>query len=84
MQVYYRCIRLCFASVAFYAILLMPVLAAENNKIAVLPVSGKIHVDGILNDAAWQANPSIANLTQVEPRPGEPPTEVYMLWIGLN
>ena len=82
MHVYYRCICLCFASVAFYAILLMPVLAAENNKIAVLPVSGKIHVDGILNDAAWQANPSIANLTQVEPRPGEPPTEVTKVWIA--
>ena len=37
-------------------------------------LSGAIRIDGILDEAAWRDADSIVNLTQVEPRTGEPPS----------
>ena len=36
--------------------------------------SASIRIDGVLDEAAWQSADSIANLTQIEPVEGQPPT----------
>ena len=38
------------------------------------PLTGPIQIDGRLDEAIWQSSDSIANLTQVQPREGAPPT----------
>ncbi|MBN1566737.1 MAG: carbohydrate binding family 9 domain-containing protein [Acidobacteria bacterium] len=63
-------------------IVLAPLLAAEDRTAIVVPVSGKIRVDGILNDPMWQGDPSSIALTQVDPHPGEPPTEATKVWLA--
>ena len=82
MQPFSRCLCLCLASIAFNAFPLILVAAVEDDKIVIKAVSDKIHIDGILNDPPWKSNPHIVNLTQVEPRPGEPPTEATKVWIA--
>jgi len=47
-------------------------------------VTGKIQVDGVLAEAAWQESPTIADFTQVEPRSGNPPTEVTEVWVAYT
>ena len=85
MHVGYRAVFVCFASLLINAsVLLPPIFADEDQKIKVRPLSGKIQVDGILNEAAWRESPSISNLTQVEPRPGEPPTEATKIWVAYT
>jgi hypothetical protein len=85
MHLFFKAIHVCFISFAVNAsLLLLPLVAAEDLEIKVPPLSGKIQIDGILNEAAWQGSPSIANLTQVEPRPGEPPTEATKVWFAYS
>ncbi len=38
-------------------------------------VTEQIRIDGILNEAVWREGPTIGELVQTEPRPGEPPSE---------
>ncbi len=47
-------------------------------------LSGPIVVDGVLDEPAWQESPGIDNLTQVEPRQGEAPTEATRVWLAHN
>ncbi|HSW40593.1 MAG TPA: sugar-binding protein [Acidobacteriota bacterium] len=54
---------------------------ADAREIAIQPVIEKIRVDGILDEDDWRKAPSIANLTQVEPRSGEAPTESTRVWV---
>jgi hypothetical protein len=46
-------------------------LAAGDPEITIRRTSSKIQIDGILNDAAWQEEPSLTALVQVEPVRGE-------------
>jgi len=51
------------------------------------PLAGEIHLDGVLDEPAWQAAGVIADLTQQSPKPGEPTpfrTEVRILADGGN
>lgn len=83
----YQCIRI-------LGLFLIPVLlgvsmgnmlqAQEKNKVTVRELSGDIKVDGVLDEPAWQQEPSIANLTQVEPYSGEDPTEETKVWLAYN
>ncbi len=78
-------VRICFALIALNAsLLLMPLKAADDTSVKVRMLSGKIHVDGILDEPAWLESPSIPNLTQVEPHPGQPPTEATRVWLAYN
>lgn len=70
--------------VLLFMVMGLPLSAEESRKAAVLRLSEKIHVDGLLNEGAWQENPGIANLTQVEPRPGEAPSEATRVWLAAN
>jgi hypothetical protein len=36
--------------------------------------NGALHIDGLLDEAAWSSADSIPNLTQIEPLEGQPPT----------
>jgi hypothetical protein len=56
--------------------------AADDRSAAVPKISGKIQVDGILDDPAWAGAPAIDNFTQVDPRSGEPPTEATRVWLA--
>jgi hypothetical protein len=58
--------------------------AQEKNAAFVRLLEGDISVDGILDEAAWQKEPGIGNLTQVEPYPGEQPTEKTKIWLAYN
>jgi hypothetical protein len=57
-------------------------MAADNYTAAVRRLSGEIKIDGILNEPAWQESPSTIDLVQVEPHPGEPPTEATKVWLA--
>jgi hypothetical protein len=70
--------------VALGALFLLPLLGADEYKAEVRRLSGKIQVDGILDEPAWQESPSSIKLTQVEPHPGEPPTESTRVWLAYS
>lgn len=77
-----NCIRAFFSFVALNVSFLLPLFAEDEVKVR--PLSGKIQLDGILNEPAWQESPGIQNLTQVEPHPGEPPTEATKVWLAYT
>lgn len=54
-----------------------PSLVAER-------ITTKIQVDGVLNESSWQGKPSVQNLVQVEPHPGQEPTETTQLWVAYT
>ncbi len=58
--------------------------AQEKNEALVRVLEGEISLDGILDEPAWQKEPVIENLTQVEPSPGEQPTEKTKIWLAYN
>lgn len=66
------------------AAFLTPLSGADDYTAAVRPVSGKIQIDGMLNEPIWQEDPSGINMTQVEPHPGEPPTEATRVWLAYS
>ncbi len=68
---------LLFTSLLFVS----PLGAADPVDVVLQPANDKIQIDGVLNETVWQRNPSIANLVQVEPRSGDPPTESTQLWL---
>ncbi len=58
--------------------------AADIPDLVARRVEDKIQVDGVLSEAVWQAEPSIQNLVQVEPRSGDQPTEATRLWVAYS
>lgn len=82
MRRYLRIFVFYFIIFAYSGVLLAPVFGEESSSAAVRRVSGKIQIDGVLDDPAWQESPSIDNLTQVEPKSGEPPTEATRVWLA--
>lgn len=88
--------RLRFAtSVALLAFLVLGARAArgtERPRLTAAPSAGPIHLDGVLNEAAWSAGDSV-ELTQASPRSGEPTPYVTIVravaaadrfWIGID
>ena len=57
---------------------------AEVPRVAARRLAGEIQIDGVLNEAAWRADPGIAGFIQVEPRSGEAPTEVTQVWVAYS
>ena len=55
--------------------------AGDVPRVVARRLEGEIQVDGSLNEAAWRTAPDIAGFVQVEPRPGEAPTETTNVWI---
>lgn len=47
----------------------------NNNSIVATKITGKIKIDGILDEKEWEKIPKINNFTQREPKNGEPATE---------
>jgi hypothetical protein len=84
MHLYSNSICTRFVFIALNAFLLLPLSAAENREVLVRQVTGEIEIDGILKEPEWQESPSISNLTQVEPRPGESSTEATKVWIAYS
>ncbi len=72
------------AATVFCAAFLLPLVAAEDREVVVRRVSGKIQIDGLLNETTWKENPSAIDLVQVEPHPGEPPTEATKVWLAYT
>jgi len=79
-----RTLRQGLLSALIIATISMPLQAEENEKAEIRELSGNIKVDGILDESFWQQPPSIDNLTQVEPYPGEAPTENTKVWLAHN
>ena len=73
-----------FIFFAVNALLAAPLPGADDSSVLVRPVSGKINIDGVLDEAVWQESPGIKNLTQVDPHPGEPPTEATRIWLAYT
>ncbi len=71
-------------SIAIVAIALapLPLLAADDPEVAVQRISDRLRIDGILGETVWQEDPGIIALTQVDPHPGEPPTEATKVWLA--
>jgi hypothetical protein len=80
-----RALRVAFVSILIHSFLLaLPLMAANDYEATVRRATGKIQIDGILNEPVWQEKPSIANLTQAEPHPGEPATEATRVWLAYT
>lgn len=62
-----------FLAAILYFTVSVPAGAAPS--IAARPVSERIVLDGILNEAVWKDVPAASGFTQREPRAGEPATE---------
>ncbi|MDR0841898.1 MAG: carbohydrate binding family 9 domain-containing protein, partial [Acidobacteriota bacterium] len=56
--------------------------ADDTPQAAVRALSGKIRLDGVLDEPQWRESPGAIRLTQVEPRAGEPPTEDTRVWLA--
>jgi hypothetical protein len=84
MRPFSRFSHIFLALVALNISLLLPLPAVGGTGIVVRPLSDPIKIDGILNEPAWQESPSSIRLTQVEPHPGEPPTEATKVWLGYT
>ena len=79
------CLRLPGAFIlAAVVMFLSPLWAADVSDVVASRITSMIQVDGVLDEPAWQGNPSISNLVQVEPRSGEPPTEATQVWVAYN
>lgn len=78
----YFCLCMILASGALFA----PALCAgaEEAAVVVKPASGKIAIDGVLNEIPWQEAPSAIRFTQVEPRTGERPTDDTRVWLAYT
>ena len=61
-----------------------PLQAADVREAAVHRVTGKIQIDGILNEPAWRENPNIGDFIQNAPHSGEPPTEATQVWLAYS
>jgi hypothetical protein len=63
----------------------MSVLAAADMPSATArKIATAIQVDGLLADAPWREQPSIAGFIQAEPRSGEAPTEKTSVWLAYT
>ena len=63
----------------------LPLLAgAAEQEIVIQRALGDIDIDGLLNEPDWKGMPLISNLTQVEPRSGEAPSEATKVWIAYS
>jgi hypothetical protein len=79
-----RLTRLCFTLIALNMLPVLPLPGADDMSAAIRQASGKITIDGILNEPVWQESPAINNLKQVEPHEGEPPTEATKIWLAYS
>jgi hypothetical protein len=59
-------------------------MAADLPEIRIRHIPGKIQVDGILDDPAWQEQPGAVDLIQVELYPGERPSEATKVWLAYS
>ncbi len=62
----------------------LPLRGADVLEVAARRLEGRIQLDGALNDPAWRGNPGIANFVQVEPKPGEAPSEATRVWLAYS
>jgi len=81
---YLKIIRLAAILLVSNTALQHPASTAEVPEVRISRVVGSIQIDGNLNDAAWQEKPSSIVLTQVEPHPGEPPSEATLVWLAYS
>jgi hypothetical protein len=77
-----RIFQVVLISIFINSFLWLPLMAADDHTASVRHLSGKIQIDGVLNEPVWQEKPSIPNLTQAEPHPGEPATETTKVWLA--
>ncbi len=78
-----NCVR-GFLVLAAIIILSAPLLGADVPETGVWRLEGRVQIDGALTEPAWQGSPDIANFVQVEPKPGEKPTEATKVWVAHN
>ncbi|MEO6055405.1 MAG: DUF5916 domain-containing protein, partial [Gemmatimonadales bacterium] len=58
--------------------------ADARPSVAAAPLAGDIHLDGVLDEAAWSAAEPITRLTQRDPDEGAPPTEATEIHVLLG
>ncbi len=60
-------------------------LAGDARTAAAIRISsGDVRVDGILDEPIWSEHPDIGAFVQVEPFPGQPPTEPTRVWVAYD
>jgi hypothetical protein len=74
----------CLLGWVLYFVFILPLGAADVSSLTALRVTGKIQVDGVMNEPVWQESPAISELVQVEPRSGEQPTERTQVWVAQS
>jgi hypothetical protein len=79
-----RCFAAGIAAVVCCAVMVAAAFGQESPSASVRRLTDAIRIDGVLDESAWQESPSIDRLTQVEPRPGEVPTEGTKIWLAHN
>jgi hypothetical protein len=73
-----------FVYPALSAAFFLPATIADNREARVQLASGRIQMDGLLNEPEWQQNSDPIELVQVEPHPGEAPTEKTKVWLAYD
>jgi len=81
---FFRVTRTLVAILLLNAFLVLPLESADEPTVEIRRISGKIQIDGVLDEAEWQESPSVVNLVQVEPHPGESPTESTKVWLAYD
>src|SRR5690349_837123 len=56
---------------------------ASSTAVHALRLTAPIHVDGVLDEAAWQA-PGMDRFTQREPQQDSAPTERTVVWVAFD
>ena len=76
-----RSVSCWLASLIVGTVLLCPLWAADAREAAVHRATGRIQVDGILNEPVWRDTSDIGEFVQNVPHSGEPPTERTQVWL---
>lgn len=73
-------------TVLLTAILLLkiPLWAGDARQAQAIRLSEPVRVDGVLTESLWRNHAPIGDFVQVEPRPGEPPSEATRVWVAYN
>ncbi|MCP5111963.1 MAG: carbohydrate binding family 9 domain-containing protein [bacterium] len=64
--------------------LALPAQGGDARRANAVRIVEGVRLDGRLDEDAWRDNPTIGELSQANPRPGEPPTERTLVWVGYT
>ncbi len=83
MNLYPGSVRWCWA-IVIGALWASSAVAGDARLAPAYQIKSPVKVDGVLDEAVWRENEPIGDFVQVEPRPGEPPSEATKVWVAYT